>query len=797
MLKKIKKVAISLLAFLIVVLVAAVIYGYQRLQNSLPEIDGQAFSREISQDVEILRDAQGKVTINADSWNDAAYALGFVHGQDRYFSMDVARRAVTGELSELFGKATFDYDSGIRIHRFKNRAKSFFANLSKEDRANLVLYAGGVNAGLSSLSEIPFEYSILSMQPKEWNPEDSLLIIYSMYLSLQDSSGNREYQRYLAQQKLSEDMLKFLFPMGSQFDAAIDMSELPLAKVPEFPRLDSKEQLNGHNSPAPIGSNNWVVAGSLTTHGAAIVADDMHLSIGVPNIWYRAQVNIGAAISNGPENLVNNNSEEASDARSSQRVVGVTLPGAPAFVVGSNGHIAWGFTNSYGDWHDIIKLQLNPDNPLQYKTDTGYRDFDIYKEDIVIGDSERQIVEVKETIWGPVIRQDKDGIVFVYRWVAHDSNAVNLKLDELRAVTSAKEALDKAKSFGIPAQNFVVGDSVGNIGWTIAGPIPNRLGYDGQYPADWSDSSNSWNGYLAPADYPEIYNPDSGRIWTANTRVIGGESLAKVGDGGYDIGHRGLQIKTNLFAQQQFTESDMLAIQLDDRAHYLLPWKLLFLKSLEQYSDFDKDDILSVLNRWDGRATPGSEAYALLKKFRSLIGEAIAAKIDGLVEHDDFAFLTANRQWGATFLRVIASQKRSWLPRQFSSYDLFLLHMLKKAWHQVKKGEYQFTGTVKPQHLLARVIPGADLLLSMPEYRVSGDRYMPKISRTAYGASERMVVAPGQEESAIFHMPSGQVANPLSPFWGKGHEDWIEGKASPLFTTNQQHTFILKAESQQ
>ncbi len=768
-------------ASLAVVFCAAILFagGYYiktELESRLPQLDGTV-AAIISDDTLVERDNLGTVIISAKSWLDAAYALGFAHAQDRYFMMDVSKRSVTGELSELFGESTLDYDKSIRRHRFFQRANQYYAALSEQEKSLLETYAAGVNHGLNNLTKQPFEYVLLGIEPQSWRPQDSLLIIYSMYLSLQDNKGEREYRRYLAQQELPADVLAFLFPAGSQFDAALDETQLAELQVPELTLAIAEEKAKGGDADSPMGSNNWAVSGQLTEHGHALVADDMHLTIRAPNIWYRAQINL-----------------THQDVQS--QVTGVTLPGAPTMVVGSNRHIAWGFTNSYGDWYDLIKLELHPTDPNQYLTPYGYQEFAIYKEEIKVGAEQRHVIEVKETIWGPVIQQGPSDQLFAYRWVAHDVEGINIRLDQLKHVTSVREALDLAKTFGIPAQNFVVGDAQGNIGWTIAGPIPNRIGYDGQYPQSWADGSKLWDGYIAPADYPEIYNPESGRIWTANSRVVGGEHYKLIGDGGYDIGHRADQIKQNLFAKQRFSEQDFLDIQLDDRALYLTPWKVLAMRVIEQDLAAQADNLLQLINRWDNRATPDSKGYALLKLFRSKVAHKLVAKIDGAVQDDQFAYLQTNRQWSAVLLKIIHSANPSWLPKRYQSYDGLLAEALNEAYQAVASGEYQFTGKVQPQHVMANSIPVLGSFLKMPAHQVSGDILMPKISRPNYGASERMVVAPGREQHAIFHMPAGQSSNPLSPYWSAGHQDWILGNPSPFNPGKAQHRLLLTAEKQ-
>ena len=241
--------------------------------------------------------------------------------------------------------------------------------------------------------------------------------------------------------------------------------------------------------------------------------------------------------------------------------------------------MAWGYTNSYGDWSDAVLLRPGT-SPGTYRTPDGDRPFDRYREDILVKDGAPVVYEIRETIWGPVDEDIDypDGEIAV-SWTAHRPEAVNLAIVELETATSVDAAVGIAATMGIPPQNFVVGDAGGNIGWTIAGQIPVKGDFDAMLPADWSQQGG-WLGWLHPADYPRVVNPSNGRVWTANTRVADRDALAAIGDGGYDLGARGRQIRDGLFERSTFSPEDMLAIQYDDRAVFLSRWRDLALDVL-------------------------------------------------------------------------------------------------------------------------------------------------------------------------------------------------------------------------
>ncbi len=336
------------------------------------------------------------------------------------------------------------------------------------------------------------------------------------------------------------------------------------------------------------GSNNWAVSGKQTADGRALVADDMHLSIRVPHIWYRAsfvwpaekgQQQDDAAASETKDEKADV-AERPEAANSEQRVTGVTLPGTPVIVVGSNGHVAWAFTNAEGDWVDVVIVEPDPDDEDSYLTPEGPRKFEHFEETIKVKDRPDETIEITSTIWGPIIKHDHRDRPLAIRWVAHDADGVNMGLMRMESAQTLEEALTLANLSGSPAQNFVVGDEHGRIAWTILGRIPRRVGFDGLLPTSWADGSRRWDGYLQPEEYPRIVEPESGRIWTANARVVSGEFLDIVGDGGYDLGARQQQIRDDLLATEEATEADMLRIQLDDRAVFLERWQKLLADTL-------------------------------------------------------------------------------------------------------------------------------------------------------------------------------------------------------------------------
>ena len=549
-----RKIGLRLLAGAGLVLVLMLLTGWSLLRASLPQIDGVIAVPGIAAAATIARDASGIPVITANNRADLAFATGFAHGQDRFFQMDLIRRQAAGELSELVGAVAIDVDKRNRFHRFRARAEGLLAALPAAEKQLLQRYADGVNAGRDSLSARPFEYIVLGARPRLWQAVDSILAVDAMFMQLNDSRASKEVQRGLAHKVLPPEVYSWMYPQGTEWDAPLmgdprESNEIPAADVISLRGVPDAGFSANEQGRYPLrGSNNWAVSGALTASGRAIVSNDMHLGLSTPNIYYRARLVV--------------------DGNSAIDVSGVTLPGAPFVIAGSNTRVAWGYTNSYGDYTDAVVLRPGA-KAGTYRTPDGDLAFDVHIERINVKDDDAVDYEIRETIWGPVLDDvEYPGGEVAVSWIAHKPESINLNLLDLESAATLTEALDVANSIGMPPQNFVAGDAGGNIGWTIAGKIPKKSDFDAMLPADWS-RDHGWRGWVHSADYPRIVNPASGRIWTANARVADADALRIIGDGGYDLGARAGQIRLGLFARESFAPEDMLSIQYDDRAMFL------------------------------------------------------------------------------------------------------------------------------------------------------------------------------------------------------------------------------------
>jgi penicillin G amidase len=794
------KIAAAVAAVIVLLLVGSGFWAWSLLSDSLPQIDGDYATAGLSHDVKIERDGLGVPTIRAGNRNDLAFATGFVHGQDRFFQMDLLRRNSAGELSEIVGAPAINVDRQVRVHRFRERAQQIMTVGDPTERAILDSYTAGVNAGLKSLHAKPFEYYLLGVEPAPWKSEDCALVLFSMFLDLQGDTFASESTLGLMHDLLPAPMFDFLAPRGTEWDAPMLGPPFQTPPLPPASVFDTRNRSlvaladlapldrPPHDPPFHYGSNNWAISAKRTRDGRAIVANDMHLGIRVPHIWYRASLVW----------------PEADGAKTDQHITGLTLPGTPAIVVGSNGHIAWGFTNTQADWADVVIIDVDSHDKDAYLTPKGSQKFERHHEFIKVKGAPDETFDVVETIWGPVIDTDLKNRPRVWRWVAHDTEGVNMGLLKLESARTLEDSLRLANLAGAPGQNFVVADDRGRIAWTVMGRLPRRVGFEGRLPSSWADGKHRWDGYLKPEEYPRIIDPADGRIWTANARVVGGDQLARLGDGMYDLGARAQQIRDDLRKLDKATEADMLAIQLDDRAVFLERWRKLLLDTLDSEAvatDPRRAELRADVENWGGRASIDSVGFRAVRQFRLALVNQLS---DVLVApcktvQPDFSIAGLDRTEGPVW-QLVTKQPPHLIDPRFKNWKELLLSaadgVVRDATQRDRRlADYTWGtyNTTQIAHPLVRAVPALARWLSMPAQPLPGDwDNMPRIQTPDHGASERLAVSPGHESDGYLHMPCGQSGHPLSPHFGDQHAAWAEGKATPFLPGPTEHTLVLK-----
>lgn len=865
-----KRGAITLLVAIPVLLAAAFGSGWWLLRGSLSRLDGSLALPGLSAPATVERDALGVATIHAANELDALRALGYVHAQERYFEMDLMRRSAAGELSELIGPATLEVDEQHRIHRFRARVEAHLTMIADGRMAQWQAYADGVDAGLRDLKVRPWPYLLLGVQPQPWRLEDTPLVGYAMYFDLQGGDDQRELALWRIKQVVPPALWALLARDGTAWDAPMEGAPRGDAGLPDAAALDLRKlpmpdaaTAKHLAEPMPPGSNNFAIDGSLTADGRAIVADDMHLGLRVPDIWFRARLLYSDP--HAPDGKVD--------------VSGFTLPGIPGVIVGSNTHVAWGFTNSYGAWLGWVRdCDAADPRPCQRNT-TGERTFD---EIIRVKGQPSVVLKVVESADG-LRRPDLAGTdaPLAQTWVAHRPGSLTLGALGMAEATNLESGIAVANHAGIPAQNVVIGDRSGRIAWTIGGRIPQSplsacarsvsaalaaanagsaalttepsadahsgahpSGIGKQTPSPACGGRSGW-GLAGTADLsgmrlpppcpspasggnpchantpawrernPAIIDPPSHRLWSANNRVTDGANLAIIGDGGYALGARAQQVRDDLFAKDRFTEHDLLAIQLDDRAVFLHRWWTLLQDAAAHSKTPALRELASAAAHWDGRADPASVSYRLVRAWRLMV---LARIRDGLLAPAEVALGKDFRmpdlpQLEGVAWPLVTQRPDNLLSRRFAEcthhdanapchgvdgWDALFedaaqqVHDDLQAHGPLAQRRWGERNTAAICHPLAQALPSVfSRWLCMPPDELPGDTNMPRVAAPAFGESERMVVSPGHEADGIIETPGGQSGNPLSPFWGAGHAAWVHGKPTPFLPGSTKYTLRL------
>jgi penicillin amidase len=748
------------------------------LRASLPQLEGEVALAGLAEPLVIERDASGTPTVTARSRSDLAFGTGYVHAQDRFFQMDLLRRAAAGEMAELLGPSLIDTDRRLRIHNFRNVARQVLQDATDNDRELLAAYVAGVNAGLGNLRSRPWEYWVLGVEPVPWRAEDSVLVAFAMYLTLNDANGESELARAMLRATLPPEVFDFLHPLGTEWDAPIVGGVWRLAPIPDAQTFDLRRHASTlRHAPRSrleldtaelVGSNSWAVSAARSANGAALLANDMHLGLRLPNTWYRARLVVRSE-------------------RTPLDLIGVTLPGLPALVVGSNGHVAWGFTNSYGDWTDLVIVELDPEDPSRYFVGDERAPIVTRREEIKVRGAASIELDVEVTRWGPIVARDPQNRPLALAWTAHHPRATNLRLLDFEQARTVPELLHAANAAGAPVQNVLAVDKDGSIG-----RVPIRANYDPSQPASWRASGTGWIGWRDPSEYPRVIDPPNGRLWTANTRTLDVETwMSFLGDGGYDLGARASQIRDGLLALENATPADLVRIQLDDRALFLVRWRDLLLDLLDARTIADSRTRIQareLVQHWSGRAAPDDPGYRIVREFRLQ------------VRKDVFDWFTAaartkyprlrfapTPQFEGPLWHLVTQRPAHLLDPRFANWEQALLESLDRALAGLERAcgdlpscTWGRQNVLEMRHPLSSALPFAKFWLDMPAEPLPGDVAMPRVQGTQFGASERLVVAPGREHEGLFQMPGGPVDHPLSPFYGAGHAAWARGEPGPL-----------------
>jgi penicillin G amidase len=570
------KIVLSVVLALLFIIASGTSYIWWLLNKSVPIVEGTINVPGLLAPVTVYRDSAGVPHIEAESEQDLYFAQGYVTAQDRIFQMDLSRRQASGQLSEVVGAKAIDRDKFFRTLGLRRAAENSLAIYSEEAKQTLKAYANGVNAYINDAIQsktLPFEFTILGYEPTLWSEVDSLAI--GKYMAF-DLGGHWEGQafRYYLLQSFPEEKALDLFASypkdGPTIIQALKETEMNIPK--SFANAVVPHEFNG--------SNNWVVSGNKTESGFPILADDPHLGLATPAIWYETHLS-------SPK--VN--------------VSGVIFAGIPGIILGRNDHISWGVTNVGPDVQDLYIEKRNPDNKYEFLYNNQWEKAEAIIETILVKDQEPIDHEVVVTRHGPILSEfahyEESDTALALRWTALDPSP------ELEAVLqfSKAENWEQFKQaltlFHSPAQNFVFASTDGTIAYRANGLIPIRKNGDSMLPVPgWTDEYE-WTGYVPWNELPTVVNPEEGFISTANNKVVSDEYP-------YHITHTWAQpyrqnrIREFLLSKNSITVEDMKELQFDHhnlQAQEFLP---IFLNKIETSKLRDLDnEAIGILKDWD------------------------------------------------------------------------------------------------------------------------------------------------------------------------------------------------------
>jgi len=569
------KIILVIVGILLIVLVAAAVFGTIQIRQPFPETEGEVVLLGLKEPVDIYRDEFGIPHIYAQNQEDMFFAQGYVHAQDRFWQMEFWRHIGQGRISEIVGEATLDSDKFVRTlgwNRMSNDTVAYYEKEAPEFYAMLVSYSEGVNAYLEdNRAELSLNYDILGLvgdpwEIEPWTPVNTISwgVVMSDVLS-RDMFD--EIDRATLIDEVGEATVASLFPFypyeTRPVIAATDemVNELPDSTGLHEPLSDLdwsrvNTDIIAEAPPAEflpahgpfVGSNNWVISGELTDTGMPLLANDPHLEMQMPSIWY--EVGLHAPGWN---------------------VTGFSFAGVPGVIIGHNDKIAWGVTNTGLDVQDVFIEKVNPSNTQQYEFEGEWRNMEVIEEVIKVNGGEDVILEVRSTHHGPIVNEVVDGLsdVLAVQWSAQEPSRVLQSVAMLNQSQDYDDFREALRYWDVPSQNFIYADVEGNIAYQTPGLVPIRKDGNGLVPVPGWTGEYEWTGWIPYEELPALLNPDSGYIVTANNAIVDEDYtnlLALYWDNG-DRGQRIVDLLERAIDTGDVTADDIAEIQFDSYSY--------------------------------------------------------------------------------------------------------------------------------------------------------------------------------------------------------------------------------------
>lgn len=785
-----------------VVAAAAVGFGTYR-SLVLPRTEGTVQLAGLKGPVQIERDAEGIPTIRAGNARDAAFALGFVHAQDRLWQLETHRRIGAGRLAEAFGEAALETDRFLRALGVRRAAAAQWERLDPRSKEWLQAYADGINSyARDELRARPPEFVLLGLQPEPWTPQDSLAWLIMMAWDL-GGNWTAELQRMRLALRLPVERINELLPPypGEKPRVTADYAALFRSL-----KVDGKLGVQALAA-APesgiegVGSNNWVLAGSRTASGQALLANDPHLKLSAPALWYFARIET-------PEG----------------RVAGATMPGLPAVVLGQNEHIAWGFTNTGPDVQDLYLERIQPGEPGKYQTPQGWERFETFAETIKVKGKPDVAFTARATRHGPVISDSgaTEGLTgpagapayaIAMRWTALDADAGTLEASwEMTSARSVDEFVRASARYVAPMQNMVVADRAGRIAVVSAGRVPLRKPDNelkGQVPSPGWEARYDWAGFLDPTATPREADPPRGWIATANQRIHGPDYPHYIGSE-WAPPWRMQRIEQMLDAKEKHSIDDMRTMQADEfslATVHLLPLIRQAGPSHPLAAAAKRE-----LEAFDGRMAGERAAPLIFWAWARQLAQGLFAD-----EVGETVWKGSTRAWREGMQAVMERGDAWWCDDKTTPVvetcaqqnDAALARALDELQAaqgpEVSAWRWDRAHQARSEH---RPFSKVRLLARWFELRapVGGDTYTVNVSRVnlkpdattgelyldEHGPSLRAIYDLGEPANSRFMHSSGQSGIVLSPHYRRFVERWAKVEYVPVWSAPAVQTLVLK-----
>ncbi|EZH66186.1 beta-lactam antibiotic acylase [Bacillaceae bacterium JMAK1] len=751
----------------ILLLVTIVAWGWTQIGAGVPTTQGQYEIDGINSEVNIYRDDYGVPHIEADTEYDLYFAQGFVTAQDRMFQMDLSRRQASGMLSEVIGESALDADRYFRTFGLRRAAEASYPEYGEGAQQALYAYADGVNAYLSQMNEsgdIPVEFRLLGYSPEPWEPLDSLTIGKYMAYDLGGTWQGQAF-RYWLLNNVSEEEAIDLMPTYKE-DGPIIMD---VAKNTDVDVLSAFEDVTAY-LPEPFnGSNNWVISGDHTITGAPLLADDPHLGLATPSIWYETHLH-------GPE--VN--------------VTGVIFAGVPGIILGHNEEIAWGVTNVGPDVQELYLEKRNPEDPYQFLYEDEWYDADVVIEEIVVDGYDEPVQhEVVVTRHGPLLSEYSDplqqeDVAMALRWTAHEPTKELEAILEINKASDWESFLHSLESFSAPAQNFVYADRDGNIGYRANGKIPIRENSEALFPVEGWTGEHDWERYIPFDELPTLYNPDSGMISTANNKIV-------TDDYPYHLSHTWAQpyrhdrILQLLDQDEPLTKENMMDMQMDAynlHAEEFLP-DIVPLLSQDGLREIDLSAV-DVIHQWNYEDVVDEGGPLIFHLWFHAISDVL---FEDTIPEEMMAMFEGRTSIIDQLLRdALAGEPGPWI-ENVGSLEALLTESFQRAVDQATDlqgndpsewtwGEYHQVTFAHPLSVMSPL----DLLFNPTPTPVDGSRitvmaagYNNETGATNHGAGWRGVMDLSDLTESYHIVGPGQSGHVRSEHYGDQLLDWVNG----------------------